>query len=368
MNNGYSELVISQSLLDDIFVVRYLQDLSKEAVVVYLWLNMTAGNSEFDEDYVKTYRVIPESKVRETIAELMGAKLIKAVKDKFVLEDLKRREVEEYVKICKAKGDAGDIPGMSDSDEHKMLSASISKTFFCGVMDYNYYRLIDKCLYEYRFEGTVCYKLFEEGYQKGILRKYNAMAGIASHWYEKGYTTAEKLEKYLEKNSLKDRLVKLCSKTMRKHMTDLDISRIHGWVDDLNATEELVDYAFRVNEFRNNLNLMHIDTTLKKWFDLGIDTAEKAAKLNAEEHKENARKSAHRKSRSSSAWKTGAEAGLAVSDGGSDGDKGTAEPAKNGKKAAPSDNGNSKGDDGTIPDGWIPDDILDMFGDSNEDD
>ena len=54
MNDEYSELVISQSQLDDIFVVRYLQDLSREAVVVYLWLNMTVGDSEFDEESVKT--------------------------------------------------------------------------------------------------------------------------------------------------------------------------------------------------------------------------------------------------------------------------------------------------------------------------
>ena len=67
MNEDYSELVISQSLLDDIFVVRYLQDLSKEAVIVYLWLNMTAGDKEFDDETVKTYRVIPESKVKEVL-------------------------------------------------------------------------------------------------------------------------------------------------------------------------------------------------------------------------------------------------------------------------------------------------------------
>ena len=105
MNDDYSELVISQSLLDDIFVIRYLQDLSREAVIVYLWLNMTAGDKEFDADSVKSYRVIPEAKVKETLTELLGAKLIRESKDKFVLEDLKRREVEEYVNICKAKGD-----------------------------------------------------------------------------------------------------------------------------------------------------------------------------------------------------------------------------------------------------------------------
>jgi len=361
MNDDYSELVISQSLLDDIFVVRYLQELSKEAVVLYLWLNMTAGDSEFDEKTVKTYRVIPEAKVKEVLTELLGAKLIRASKDKFVMEDLKRREVEEYVNLCKAKGEAGDIPGMKDTEEHKMLATSISKTFFCGVMDYNYYRLIDKCLYEYRFEGTVCYKLFEEGYQKGILRKYNAMAGIASHWYEKGYTTAESLEKYLEKNSLKERLVKLCSKTLRKHLTDLDINRIHGWVDNLNTNEELVAYAFRVNEFRNNLTLMHIETTLKKWFDLGIDTADKAAKLDEEEHKENARRSAHRKSRSGSKWRTGAEAGIETSDSASGKEDESAEekPEKKATKETAEDKEESKkGGDSVL------DDILDMFGDS----
>lgn len=361
MNEDYSELVISQSLLDDIFVVRYLQDLSKEAVIVYLWLNMTAGDKEFDDETVKTYRVIPESKVKEVLTELLGAKLIKAAKDKFVLEDLKRREVEEYVNVCKAKGEAGDIPGMSNSEEYNTLSASISKTFYKGMMDYNYYRLIDKCLYEYRFEGTVCYKLFEEGYQKGILRKYNAMAGIASHWYEKGYTTAESLEKYLEKNSLKERLVKLCSKTMRKHLTDLDINRIHGWVDNLNTNEELVAYAFRVNEFRNNLTLMHIETTLKKWFDLGIDTADKAAKLDEEEHKENARRSAHRKSRSGTKWRTGAEAGIETADNASGKTPESTEekPEKKESKASAEDKDESKkGGDSVL------DDILDMFGDS----
>jgi hypothetical protein len=363
MNDDYSELVISQSQLDDIFVVRYLQDLSREAVIVYLWLNMTAKDSEFDEESVKSYRVIPESKVKEALTELLGAKLIRASKDKFAMEDLKRREVEEYVNICKAKGESDDIPGMNDTEEHKMLATSISKTFFRGLMDYNYYRLIDKCLYEYRFEGTVCYKLFEEGYQKGILRKYNAMAGVASHWFEKGYTTADRLEKYLEQNSLKERLVKYCSKTMRKHLTDLDISRIYGWVENLNANEELVAYAFRVNEFRNNLTLMNIETTLKKWFDMGIDTAEKAARLNEEEHKENARKSAHRKTRSGSKWKTGAEAGMSLSDSDTAPEDEASEPAKNKKDASRQDDRKSKKDDG-----GIPDDILDMFGDSDEND
>ncbi|MCR5341589.1 MAG: DnaD domain protein, partial [Saccharofermentans sp.] len=163
------------------------------------------------------------------------------------------------------------------------------------------------------------------------------------------------------KNSLKERLVKLCSKTLRKHLTELDINRIYGWVDNLNTNEELVAYAFRVNEFRSNPNLKHIEDTLKKWFDLGIDTADKAAKLDEEEHKENARRSAHRKSRSGSKWRTGAEAGIETADSASGKTPESTEekPEKKESKASAEDKDESKkGGDSVL------DDILDMFGDS----
>ncbi|MCR4777079.1 MAG: DnaD domain protein, partial [Saccharofermentans sp.] len=163
------------------------------------------------------------------------------------------------------------------------------------------------------------------------------------------------------KNSLKERLVKLCSKTLRKHLTELDINRIYGWVDNLNTNEELVAYAFRVNEFRSNPNLKHIEDTLKKWFDLGIDTADKAAKLDEEEHKENARRSAHRKSRSGSKWRTGAEAGIETYDSVPEKTEESKEEKsenKETKATADEKQKSTKGDDSVL------DDILDMFGDS----
>ena len=46
MKNGngkeeLSRLLINDSLLPDIFLVRYAHELSKNALLVYLWLNMT---------------------------------------------------------------------------------------------------------------------------------------------------------------------------------------------------------------------------------------------------------------------------------------------------------------------------------------
>ena len=48
-----TRLLISDSLLPDIFLVRYAQELSKNALLVYLWLNMTGAGEGFDEALVR---------------------------------------------------------------------------------------------------------------------------------------------------------------------------------------------------------------------------------------------------------------------------------------------------------------------------
>jgi DNA replication protein DnaD len=242
---------------------------------------------------------------------------------------------------------------MSDEKERKILADSISSTFYQGELPYIFYRLIDKCLYEYKFDGRVCYKLFEEGYEQSIHRSLQQMEKMARDWYDKGYTDIKSLEKQLEINKRTKKLIKLTGKLMRKRLNGLDIERVTGWAEELDATEELVTLAFKANDFRSNLTLKNVGDTLTKWHDLGIKTAEEAAKYNEEEHQENKRKATRRKANNGSVWRTGEEAGL----------------AENSPEENASDKGSEdKKEDITPSDDIIPDDILDMFGDSDEDD
>ena len=343
----YSRLMINDSLVPDIFLVRYAQELSKNALLVYLWLNMKNMKDAFDEKSVKKFKIIPEEEIDKTLAELMAAGLIIRKDKTYSFDDIKAREVEEYIEAVKARGDDPELTGvMSDEKDRKILSDSISSTFYQGELPYIFYRLIDKCLYEYKFDSRVCYKLFEEGYDQSIHRSLALMEKMARSWYEKGYTDIKSLEKQLEINKRTKKLIKLAGSLMRKRLNALDIERVTNWAEELGATEELVTLAFRKNEFRSNLTLKNVGDTLTKWHDLGITTAEEAARFSEEEHKENARKAGRRKANAGSTWRTGAEAGI--------GEK---------TAAAPETSASSGGDDGLIPD-----DILDMFGDSDEDD
>ncbi|MBR3461419.1 MAG: DnaD domain protein [Clostridiales bacterium] len=344
-----SRLLISDSLLPDIFLVRYAQELSKNALLVYLWINMKGKKDGFEESEIKKYKIIPEDQIAPVLAELMAANLISRKDKSYFFEDIKAREVGEYIEASKARGDGSEPADLlSNEKERKILSDSISSTFYQGELPYIFYRLIDKCLYEYKFDGRVCYKLFEEGYEQSIHRSLTLMEKMARSWYEKGYTDIKSLEKQLEINKRTGKLIKLTGSLMRKRLNGLDIERVTSWAEDLGATEELVNLAFRVNDFRSNLTLKNVGDTLAKWHDQGIKTAEEASRFEEEEHKENKRKAVRKSARTGSAWRTGEEAGIA----GADADVSTKEVSKT--AAAAEDN--------------APDDILDMFGDADEDD
>ena len=340
-----SRLLINDSLLPDIFLVRYAQELSKNALLVYLWINMTGDKNSFDENTVKKFKIIPDEETDKAMAELMAAGLIIRKDKTYSFDDIKAREVEEYVQAQKARGDDPDLTGLkSDEKERTTLAESISKTFYQGELPYIFYRLIDKCLYEYKFEGMVCYKLFEEGYEQSIHRSNILMENKAREWYQKGYTDIKSLEKQLEISKRTSKLIKLTGSLMRKRLNGLDLDRVKSWAEDLGATEELVTLAFKENEFRSNLTLKNVGDTLTKWHDQGIKTAEEAARFSEEEHKENKRKATRRKAVAGSTWVTGEEAGIAGS--GSD------------NPVTPKASENTNEDDNESPD-----DILGMFGD-----
>lgn len=345
----YSKLLINDSLLPDIFLVRYAQELSKNALLVYLWLNMTDKKNGFDEKDIKELKIIREEDIAPALAELMAASLINRKDKTYAFEDIKAREIGDYISSAIARGNDPELTGlMSNEKDRKILADSISSTFYQGELPYIFYRLIDKCLNDYKFDSRVCYKLFEEGYEQSIHRSLQQMEKMALSWYEKGYTDIKSLEKQLEINKRTKSLIKLTGKLMRKRLNGLDIERVTGWVEELDATEELVNLAFKENEYRSNLALVHVGDTLKKWHDQGIKTAEDAARFSEEEHKENKRNATRRKSKAGSVWRTGEEAGISN------------QPAAEVPVVKAPEETESNGDD-------IPDDILDMFGDADED-
>lgn len=340
----YSELLISDTLVPDIFTVRYMPMLGKDALSIYLWTLMTYKGGNFTLKDVLAYGVIPEEDTKTALAELVTAGvLVNSEGTKFSFVDLKKIEVDEYVK---SGTDEDGMPVMrSDEKRRNLLATSIQKTFYGGRMAYAFYKLIDKCLYEYKFEDQVVYALFEEGKDTRIQFSVPKMYELAQKWNDMGYTTLSSLKNYYETRQKRNGIVKLVGKLLRKRLNDMDYERIYRMIDVYKADEALVEYAIKSLEWKENIRIIDVENKIKEWYDAGVMTIDKAVVYEEERRKENKTKASRRRGRSN-VRKSGKEAGITVS-----------EPE------------GSKAEEAADEDEPFHDSILDMFaGDDDEND
>lgn len=336
------ELLLSDTSVPDLFIVQYMQELSKDAVALYLWLLMN-GKDPFTEKDAEAYGLISGPDTGKALGELVSASVIIRKEDgTFLFEDLKKREVDSYIKAV-GQGETGDTSLNADEKARNVLAGSINKTFYQGNMPYLFYRLVDKCLYEYKFDSSVVYSLFEEGRDKRFHLTVNRMYALAQEWYEKGYNDPERLSTYLSRRKDVEDMISLMGRLMRRRLHEMDIERISHWVNDYGSTKDLVEYAFKVNEYRGNITTKHVDDKLKEWYAADISDLDKAMVYENERKNENKKKKINKLGKDNT-WKTGSEAGIAVAE----------------KEEAGSDLKKEEAED--------RDEILDMFGNSDEDD
>ena len=289
------ELLLSDTLVPDIFVTQYAQELSKEAICVYLWLLMNCGYNELSKEEVYSYGVLSKADADKAVADLIeNGLLLTSKEEKLVLADIKRAEVDSYIKTMVSKeGEMSDPVLSADEESRNILAGSINKTFYMGNMSYLFYRLVDKCLYEYKFHSSVVYSLFEEGRDLKIHFKVNSMYDLAESWRKNGYTTPDKLKAYYDKKGRREQLVSLMGRLTRRRLNGMDIERIDRWINEFDASPRLVEYAFRVNDFRGNITSKHVDDKLREWYAAGIADIDAAAvyeNLKKQENKSKASK------------------------------------------------------------------------------
>lgn len=350
-SNDKLNLLINDTMVPDIFVVQYMEQLSKNAVFYYLWIKMAFGNGTFTSDEALKAAPYIEEDVKKALAELISAGLLMFKNDIYSFIDIKRREVNSYCKHVAAMGINPDTLSLTaDEEARNLLAASISSTCFNGKMAYCYYALIDKCIGEYEFNSDVVYYLFDIAKQKRMQFQYPRVCKLAEEWYKQGINTVERVDEYIKREEEVHKMTKLVGKITRKHLNDFDITIITKWVSEYRISSDLVEYAFRVNAFREHLNTQIIEETLVLWRENNISTVEEAEIFEEEKHKENKRKATRRKNKGNN-WKTGSEAGIEVQD------KGEEESDKVQNTA-------NEGDIGLD----IEDDILNLFEDDDEND
>ncbi|MCQ2516008.1 MAG: DnaD domain protein [Saccharofermentans sp.] len=310
MAGAYNELLLSDTLVPDIFMVQYMPALKKDSISLYLWSLMTFKKGSFSFSEVRSYSVISEDDIKDALADLVANGLLVRESDfKFTFIDLKQIEVEDYIKHGT---DSDGIPLMkSEEKSRNLLANSIQKTYYLGYMSFPYYRLIDKCLFDYKFENEVVYSLFEEGRDLKIHFNVQKMYNLASRWYEKGYITKDSLNDYFNYKNRRTACIKLLGKLTHRRLNELDYERIDRMTSEYGADAELIEYAFTALEYRGEIKIYMVEDKIKEWYVAGITTIDKAKIYEEERHQENKAKATKKRGRTNTR-RTGKEAGITV--------------------------------------------------------
>ena len=343
MEKSGQKLIVTQTTLPDIFVIRYAGVLSSDALYTYLWINVFYRDKNFDMKNLYDSAILSKQALDKALAELVANDLVIREGNSCRQTDIIAREVEEFISHEKAYAESLEaITG--DVEQYKMLAESISNTFFQGKMSTTFYALIDKCLFEYKFESTVVYSMFQEGLDREIVKNIYKMRALALSWYEKGFTTSAALADRKEYEQQVKDVISMLGALSRQKFDGIDLDRIESWVRDLHCSKELIEYAYRANKFRSRILMSHVGDTLTAWTSAGITTVAEAARYEEEKSKENKRKYSRKKGRYNGSI-TGAEAGITVET------KPASTTEKEDKPAFSDDD-----------EGSYLDDILDIFG------
>ncbi|MCR5617195.1 MAG: DnaD domain protein [Clostridiales bacterium] len=336
-----NELLLSDTSIEDLFICQYMPGLSKEAICLYLLLKMD-GSGKFSLKDVEDRSLFPKTETEEAMAELISSGLMSRNKtEKFVFVDIKKEEINSYCAGVIARGGAelSDLELSPLKKERDDLCSGISKTVYAGKMGYVFYRLVDRCLFNYEFETIVIYKLFLEAKERKFQYDYRAVEKLAEEWNKQGIRTADKVDEVLNRRQNVEQIKKLVGRITRKRLNEYDIERIEKWAQ-LDISPDLIEYAFRVNEYRD-ISSKNVDETLTGWVYAGIKTVDEASKYETELHKENSKKYKGQKKSGSYRGKDGSEAGITY--------VGKTEDVKEEKKKA-------------------SDDIFDLFGGEDDED
>ncbi len=274
-------LLLSDTMIPDLFISEYMVGLSACAIQSYLYLLMAFKNqkSVSEKDLAARFSVQVDE-VKGSLAELTLAGVIEwSDKGSLIITDLKAIEIEGYIRLHSENAVLPEAAAISPENERRdNLAKSIEKTFFHGSMAYKWYREMDILLDDFKLEPQVVYKLFQVCCDRKQLGTVTQMKELAVIWQSKGIYTLEQLSTYMGSEDEITQTMRKIGRRLHRKMTDFDEEYVRVWIEKLKYPYEIIDFAIRKMCEYQQPTMNKADAHLKAWFATGITTLADAQK------------------------------------------------------------------------------------------
>ena len=289
------KLLLSDTLVPDIFIMEYLPGLSGLAVKIYLYLLLSAHSVRSITEQDLSRRLGQDSDtIHAALVELAAVELIALKERSLEIVDVKAAEIERAYRPKTESSPQEIIKAQEKFGVREKLMADIAKTFFQGLMSPSWYGEIDSWFDRYHFEPEVIYALFQECARRNKLDSKAYIAKVAENWASRGIATFNDLNTYFMAYDKVNKASKKVGRKLRRTMTEYDEEIVARWIEQYHYDFDIIEIALRKSTRVTNPNLEFIDRVIREWFEhqlrdaeaIKVYETEKAARMTAERETE----------------------------------------------------------------------------------
>jgi len=269
------KLLLSDTLVPDIFITEYLPALEGLAVKVYIYLLLTARTSHSIGDADLARRMGTDiEQIKVAVLALAAANLVVIHEKSLEIVDIKAQEIDKAYRPRTASTPVEALDNQAQFTVREKLMADIAKTFFQGLMSPSWYAEIDNWFERYHFEPEVIYALFQECARRNKLDSKAYISKVAENWASRGITTFQGLNAYFLAYNKVSKACQKIGRKLRKTMTEYDEEIVGRWIEKMDYDFDIIELALRKTVKLANPNLEFIDKILQEWFAHQLRDAE----------------------------------------------------------------------------------------------
>ncbi len=269
------KLLLSDTLVPDIFITEYLPDLSGLAVKLYIYMLLAArSRQKISEQELARRLGTDDDTIRTALLELATRDLVEIQDRGIMIADIKAMEIERTYRPKTASTPTEAIASQEKFNVREKLMTDIAKTFFQGLMSPSWYGEIDSWFDRYHFEPEVIYALFQECARRNKLDSKAYISKVAENWAKRGITSFEQLNTYFLSHERLSKASKKVGRKLRRRMTEYDEEMVARWLDKFGFEFEIIELALRKTTRLSNPNLNAVDRILQEWFSHQLKDAE----------------------------------------------------------------------------------------------
>ena len=269
------DILLSDTLIPDIFLSDIMPRLPSDAVKVYLYCTfLSKYNKEARPDDLAAKLDLSTDTVNAAFFILEQEGLIIRTPNVVSLTNIKEQAVLKLYKK-KTTSDVETINSKTQANiKRNQCIDSINKMFFQGIMAPSWYTAIDNWFLAYRFDEDVMVSLFKFCYDNNALNiKY--VEKVAATWASKNITNHWELEKYMETCERTKAIGKTIARSLRlgKNLTAYEEKHVETWLNEYGYDMSIIDEALKLTVGKST-PFKYAHNILTNWHKEGIKTLE----------------------------------------------------------------------------------------------